>query len=130
MKIRIVFGYLFFLLSISFCGIQLGTLPTAGAQNVAPMVLQFSTALVCLLLASLAAQSRYRTGTIAISVVAFSVSFLALLSAGILAIHGTSEMTTLKYILLLTYAGLYGAFGFAFSFLTGSSRLSELTQRA
>jgi len=128
MKIRVVFGYLFFLLSIVFCAIQLFTLPTSGPMEVSPMVLQFSTSVVCLMLASLAAQSKFRMGTVAICVVAFSVAFLALLTGGILAIHGTSDMTPLRYIILLTYAGFYGAFGLAFSFLTGAPQSSQLKQ--
>jgi len=130
MRIRLLFGYLFFLMSIVFCAIQLGTLPNSGPLPGGPLLLQFSTSMVCLLLASLAAQSGSRTGNIAISVIAFSVCFLALLSGGILAFQGSSDLAALKYIILLAYAGFYGAFGLAFSFLTGPRPSRELQKNA
>ena len=54
MNIRIIFGCLFLLLSICFCAFQLVTLLTAEHVAATPLVLQFCSALACLLLASLA----------------------------------------------------------------------------
>jgi hypothetical protein len=119
MNIRIVFGYLFFLLSVVFCAYQLVTLPTAEHVAVTPLVLQFCSALACLLLASLAAQRSHRTATIVLSAIAFGVCFLALLSSGILAMKGTGAMTPVKYVIFLAYGGLYGIFGLACSLLAG-----------
>jgi hypothetical protein len=119
MKIRIIFGYLFLLLSIIFCVFQLVTL--LASEHVAGMslVLQFCSALACLLLASLAIQRSHRTAMVVISVLAFSVCFLALLSSGILAMKGTDEVAPLKYVIFLAYAGLYGIFGLGCSLLAG-----------
>ena len=125
MNIRIIFGYLFFLLSIIFCAFQLITLPALERLDGIPLLLQFASAMVCLLLASLAAQSGRKTATITISVIAFSVCFLAILSGGILAMRGTGEMTPMKYILFLAYGGLYGLFGLAFSVLAGKTAINE-----
>jgi ABC-type Fe3+-siderophore transport system permease subunit len=121
MNIRIVFGYLFFLASLFFCVFQLITLPTAGPLEGVPLLLQFISALVCLLIASMAAQSGHKAAMLTISVIAFSVCFLALLSGGILAMKRTSEMTSIKYVIFLAYGGLYGCFGLAFSLLAGKS---------
>jgi hypothetical protein len=121
MKIRVLFGHLFFFLSIIFCAFQLITLWTARRLEPSPMLLQFSSAVVCLVLGSLAAQSDRRPATIAISVAAFSVCFLALLCGGLLAMWGAGEMAPLKFIIFLAYAGFYGLFGLAFSFLAGKS---------
>lgn len=125
MNIRIVFGYLFFLLSVVFCAIQLITLPAAENLEGARLALQFCSVFVCLVLASLAAQSGHKTAMIAISLVAFTVSFLALLTSGILAMKGTEAMTPVKYVIFLAYGGLYGIFGLAFSLVAGKSAKTE-----
>lgn len=125
MKIRIIFGFLFFLLSIIFCAVQLITLPASEHLEPVPLILQFCSASVCLLLASLAGQSGQKTASTAISVVAFSVCFLALLIGGIMAMKGTGGMAPIKYVIFLAYGGLYGCFGLAFSLLTGKSGDSE-----
>lgn len=78
-----------------------------------------------MVLASLAAQSERKVATVAVSVIAFSVCFLALLSGGILAVRGAGEMAPLKFIIFLAYAGFYGLFGLAFSFLAGKSTTNE-----
>jgi low temperature requirement protein LtrA len=130
MNIRIVFGYLFFLLSIIFCAVQLVTLLAAEHLEAVPLILQFFSASVCLLLASLAAQSGHKTAKTVISVVAFSVCFLALLIGGIMAMRGTSEMAPIKYVIFLVYGGLYGFFGIAFSLLAGRSVNNEVTKDA
>ena len=125
MNIRIIFGYLFFLLSIIFCAFQLITLPASEHMDGIPLLLQFASALVCLLLASLAAQSGQKTATVTISVIALSVCFLAILSGGILAMRGTGEMTPIKYLIFLAYGGVYGFFGLAFSVLAGKAAKEE-----
>jgi len=119
MNIRIVFGCLCLLLSIAFCAVQLVTLLTSPHVAGTPLVLQFSSALACLLLASLAVQRGQRMATVIISAMAFIVCFLALLSAGILAMKGTDEMAPIKFVVFLAYAGLYGIFGLACSLLAG-----------
>ena len=126
MNIRIVFGYLFFVLSIIFGGVQLLTLLAAEHLEAVPLILQFFFASVCLLLASLAAQSGYKTATTVISVVAFSVCFIALLAGGIMAMRGSSETAPIKYVIFLVYGGLYGFFGLAFSLLAGKSANDEV----
>jgi uncharacterized protein involved in response to NO len=128
MNIRIIFGYLFFLLSILFCAVQLVTLLAAEHLEAVPLILQFSSASACLLLASLAAQSGHKAATTMISVVAFSVCFVALLAGGIMAMKGTSETAPLKYVIFLVYGGLYGFFGVAFSLLAGKSANNEITK--
>jgi len=130
MNIRIIFGYLFLLLSIIFCVFQLITL--VGSEQVAGMslVLQFCSALACLLLASLAIQRSHRTAMVVISMLAFSVCFLALLSGGIMAMRGTGELMAIKYLIFLAYAGLYGIFGLACSLLAGKSATNETGKNA
>lgn len=130
MKIRVVFGYLFFLLSIIFCALQLVTVSAADHLQPGPLLLQFSSALVCLVLGSLAAQADQKAATAAISVIAFSVCFLALLIGGVIAMRGTGEMTPLKFIIFLAYAGFYGLFGLAFSFLAAKRTISEVATNA
>jgi hypothetical protein len=125
MNIRIVFGYLFFLLSVIFCAFQLITLPAAENLEGVRLALQFCSVFVCLVLASLAAQSSHRAAMLVISLIAFSVCFLALLSSGILAMKGTSGMVPLKYVIFLVYAGLYGIFGLVFSLVAGKSPKTE-----
>ena len=117
MNIRMIFGCLCLLLSICFCAFQFVTLLTTEHLAGTPLVLQFCSALACLLLASLAVQRGQRTATVIISVLAFVVCFLALLSAGILAMKGTDEMAPIKFVIFLAYAGLYGIFGLACSLL-------------
>lgn len=119
MNIRVIFGYLFFLLSIVFGAIQLITLPGAEHLDAVSLILQFFSAAVCLLLASLAAQSGNKAGNTAVAALAFSVSFVALLIGGIMAIKNSSHMAPIKYVIVLVYGGLYGIFGLAFSLLAG-----------
>jgi uncharacterized protein involved in response to NO len=128
MNIRIVFGYLFFLLSLFFCAHQLVTLPTTEHLGGVSLLLQFCSTAVCLLLASLAAQSGHKIAMTGIAVIAFSVCFLALLIGGILAIKETSEMTPIKYFIYLAYGGIYGGFGLAFSFIAGRSAAPRPSQ--
>jgi hypothetical protein len=130
MKIRTIFGYLFFLLSVIFCAIQRITLPASERLEATPLLLQFSSAVVCLLLGSLAVQSDNKTATITISVIAFSVCFLALVTAGVLAMKGSGAMAPIKYVVFLAYAGLFGLFGLAFSFLAGKSEAVKPTKDA
>jgi multisubunit Na+/H+ antiporter MnhF subunit len=130
MNIRIVFGYLFFLLSVVFCAFQLITLPTAENLEGGRLALQFCTTFVCLVLASLAAQSGHKTAMIGISLVAFTVSFLALLSSGILAMKGAGGMAPIKYAIFLAYGGLYGIFGLAFSLVAGKSAKAGVDKEA
>jgi hypothetical protein len=130
MNIRIVFGYLFFLLSVIFCVFQLITLPAAENLEGVRLMLQFCSVFVCLVLASLAAQSSRRAAMLVISLIAFSVCFLALLSSGILAMKGTSGMVPLKYVIFLVYGGLYGIFGLVFSLVAGKSAKTETGKAA
>jgi hypothetical protein len=125
MNIRIVFGYLFLLLSIIFCVVQLIILQVSEQVAGMSLVLQFCSTLACLLLASLAIQRSHRTAMVVISVLAFGVCFLALLSGGILAIRGTVELATVKYVIFLAYGGLYGIFGLACSLLAGKATTNE-----
>jgi len=126
MNIRIVFGYLFFALSIVFGGVQILTFLAAKHLEAVPLILQFFSASACLLLASLAAQSGHKTATTVISVIAFSVCFIALLAGGIMAMIGTTEIATIKYVILLVYGGLYGFFGLAFSLIASKSAKDEV----
>ncbi len=130
MKIRTVFGYLFFTLSIIFCAFQLVTLSAAEHLQPRPLLLQFSSALLSLILGSLAAQSDRKTATGAISVIAFSVCFLALLGGGVVGIWGTGETAPFKFLIFLAYAGFYGLFGLAFSFLGAKRATSEVVTNA
>lgn len=121
MNIRVIFGYLFFLLSIVFGGVQLLTLPGVEHLDAVPLILQFFSAAVCLLLASLAAQPGNRPGNTAVAAIAFSVCFVALLIGGIMAMKNSSNMAPIKYVIVLVYGGLYGIFGLAFSLLAGKT---------
>jgi hypothetical protein len=125
MTVRIAFGYLFFLLSVVFCAFQLITLPASENLEGTRLGLQFCSVLVCLLLASLAAQCGHKAALVVVSVIAFSVCFIALLSSGILAMKATGEMAPIKYVIFLAYGGLYGIFGLAFSLLAGKSTNNE-----
>ena len=125
MNIRIVFGCLFFLLSVVFCAFQLLTLPAAENLEGTRLALQFCSAFVCLVLASLAAQCGHKTAMLVISLISFTVCFLAVLSSGILAMKGTGAMTPIKYVIFLAYGGLYGIFGLAFSLVAGKSAKTE-----
>jgi len=125
MSIRIMFGYLFLLLSIAFCVFQLITLVVAEQVAGMSLVLQFCSVLVCLLLGSLAIQRRRRTAMVVMSILAFSVCFLALLCGGIMAMKGTGDLLAIKFIIYLAYGGLYGMFGLACSLLAGKPTSSE-----
>jgi hypothetical protein len=125
MNIRIAFGCLFFLLSVVFCAFQLITLPASENLEGTRLLLQFCSVFVCLLLASLAAQCGHKTTMAVISLIAFSVCFLALLSSGILAMKASGEMAPIKYVIFLAYGGLYGIFGLAFSVVAGRSAKGE-----
>jgi hypothetical protein len=129
MNIRIIFGSLFFLLSIIFCVFQIITLITSERLEGAQLILEFCSALACLLLAPLAVQRNQRTATVVISVIAFGVCFLALLSGGILAMKGTGEIASVKYVIFLAYGGLYGIFGLACSLLVGKSATNEVEKK-
>ena len=130
MKIRTVFGCLFFLLSIAFCAVQLLSLPASESLDTTRTALQFLSALVCLGLASFAAESSQRTTMVLISVIALSVCFVALASCGILAMKEGSEMTTTKYVIFLAYGLLYGVFGLAFSLVAAKAKKGEAGQNA
>jgi hypothetical protein len=130
MKIRTVFGCLFFLLSIAFCAVQLVSLPSAESLDGTRTILEFISALVCLGLASFAAESSQRATTVLISVVALSVCFIALATCGILAMKQGSEMTTAKYVIFFAYAVLYGFFGLAFSIVASKAKKGDAGQNA
>jgi len=130
MKAPGVFGLLFFFLSVIFCALQLITLSATEVLQPGPLLLQFSTCVFCLVLGSLASQIDHRTILGAISVVAFSVSFLALLAAGLLALRGATEMAPLRFLLFLAYTGFYALFGLAFSFLEAKSANANREQSA
>ena len=130
MNIRIIFGSLFFLLSIIFCVFQLITLLGSEHLEGTQMILQFCSALACLLLASLAVQRSQRTSMIITSAIAFSICFIALLSGGILAMKGTAETASIKYVIILAYGGLYGIFGLACSLLAGQPATNEAGKNA
>jgi hypothetical protein len=121
---------LFFLLSIAFAGFQLITLSGSEKLEAVPLILQFFSASVCLLLASLAAQSGYKIATTVVSVIAFAVCFVALLIGGIMAMKGGGETAPIKYVIYLAYGGLYGIFGVAFSLLAGKPANSEARKDA
>jgi hypothetical protein len=121
---------LFFLLSVVFCVFQLILLQVSEHAAGISLVLQFCSALACLLLASLAIQRSRRTAMIVISTLAFSVCFLALLSGGILAMRGSGELAAVKYVVFLAYGGLYGIFGLACSLLAGKSTADEAGKNA
>jgi len=125
MSIRIMFGYLFLLLSIAFCVFQLITLVSAEQVAGLSLVMQFCSVLVCLLLGSLAIQRSHRTAMVVISMLAFSVCFLALLCGGVMAMKGTGELVAVKFVIYLAYGGLYGLFGLACSLLAGKPTSSE-----
>jgi hypothetical protein len=130
MTVRIVFGCLFFLLSVVFCACQLITLPASENPEGTRLLLQFCSVFVCLALASLAAQCGHKTAMVTISLIAFSVCFLALLGGGILAMKGASGMASIKYVIFLAYGGLYGIFGLAFSLMGGKSAKNETGEDA
>jgi hypothetical protein len=130
MNVRVVFGYVFFLLSVVFCAFQLVTLPRAEQPAVVPVGLQFTSVLACLLLASLAAQRGHRVANLAVAVVAFSVCALALLVAGTLAMGETDKAVPIKYAVLLAHAGLYGFCGLVFSLLAGKPADGEARKDA
>ena len=130
MNVLIIFGSLFFLLSIIFCVFQIITLLISEHLEGAQLILQFCSALACLLLASLAVQRNQRTATVVISVIAFGVCFLALLSGGILAMKSTGEIASVKYVIFLAYGGLYGIFGLACSLLAGQPAINEAGKNA
>jgi len=125
MSIRVIFGYLFLLLSIIFCVLQLISLLVADQVAGLSLVLQFCSTLVCLLLASLAMQRSHRIAMMVIALLAFSVCFLALLSSGILALRGTGNLLAVKYAVFIAYAGLYGLFGLAGSLLAAKPVTGE-----
>jgi hypothetical protein len=125
MKIRTVFGCLFFLLSIAFCAVQLLALPASESLDTTRTALQFVSALVCLGLAAFAAESSQKTTMVLISVIALSVCLVALASCGLLAMQQGSEMTTAKYVVFLAYGLLYGVFGLAFSLVASKAKKTE-----
>jgi hypothetical protein len=125
MNIRVIFGYLFFLLSIIFGGVQLITLSMSDHLEPVPLILQFFSSSVCLLLASLAAQSGHKVAATAVSVIAFSVCFISLLIGGIMAMNGAGGTAPIKYVIFLAYGGLFGFFGLAFSLLAGKAAKNE-----
>lgn len=130
MKILTAFGLLFFLLSIIFCAFQLITLSTTDHLRPGPLLLQFSISLVCLALGSLAAQTGQKSIPGAVSVVAFSMCFVALLAGGILALRGTGETAPLRFIIFLAYGGFYALFGLGFSFLAAKPAPTSIRQPA
>jgi hypothetical protein len=102
MSISALFGYLCFALSIVFGGIQLLTLLASEHLEAVPLILFFAA--VCLLLASLTAQSSRKTATTVIAVIAFTVCFMALLAGDIMAMKSGSGTAPIKYGISLVYA--------------------------
>jgi hypothetical protein len=121
MKIRVVFGYLFFLLSVVLCAAQLFALSSAEHIEAVPLILQACSTTACLLFALPAGQSGHKTAMAVISVIAFGICFLALLVGGLMAMKASSETATIKFVVFLVYGGLYGFFGLIFSLIAGKS---------
>src|SRR5579883_158020 len=115
MKIRVVFGCLFFMLGVLFSAIQMTQLSFGGHLEGLLVFLQFIIAAACLALGSLAIEGSHRPTNAVLSVAAFAGCCLFLLAAGLTALQRAGEATFIKCLLFLTYAGLYGVLGFAFS---------------
>ena len=116
MNTRILFGYLFFSLSVVLTALQFIGFPLLGALEGVQLLLLSLTTLASLLLSFLAVETSRRQSASVLSLVSFAVTFIALAACATFALLDLAGMSAVKYSLLLLYAGFYGAVGLVFSF--------------
>ena len=116
MKVRFLFGYLCFIVSVVLCSFQFATLPVAHALPVPRAIILCIVTVIFLVLGFLSFESPRHQHLTALIGLAFLVCAAALVCVAIFAITGPA-MAPIKYCVFLLYAFLYGAFGLALSFL-------------
>jgi hypothetical protein len=117
MNIRILFGYLCFILSVLLVTFQFVTLPTAYVLPVPRAIALCVVTVIFLVVGFLSLESPRNHHLTLISVVAFIVCAAALICVAAFAILGPSHMSPAKYIVLVFYAMMFGGFGLAASLL-------------
>jgi hypothetical protein len=117
MKIRILFGYLCFFLSVALCAIQFASLPKAEALPVQRAIVLCIVTVIFLVFGFLSFESPKDQHLSFITALAFLVCGGALVCVAAFALIGPAHMSSAKYCLLLFYAFLYGCFGLALSLL-------------
>jgi uncharacterized YccA/Bax inhibitor family protein len=125
MKIRFLFGYLCFLISVALCAIQFVALPKAEALPVQRAIILCIVTVIFLVLGFLSFESPRDRHLTLITALAFLVSFAALVCVAAFALIGPPQMSAAKYGLLLFYALLYGCFGGALSLLVQGRTVSK-----
>src|SRR5262245_60839756 len=127
MKMRKVFGFLFFLLSAVFCAMQLVSLFGPDSLTGSRIVTGFSLTTATLLLGLLVIRGARRILLVAMSGISFVVCLASLAGAGVLAMK-SDETVLAVYVVCLAYAGLYALFGIALSFLASEISKGGATQ--
>jgi|HubBroStandDraft_4_1064222.scaffolds.fasta_scaffold321990_1 hypothetical protein len=125
MKIRFLFGYLCFLLSVALCAFQFATLPTAHTLPVPRLIFLCIVTVIFLVIGFLSFESPREQHLTFIVGLAFLICAAALVCVAAFAIVGPAHMAAIKYVVFLLYAFLYGAFGLALSFLIQSRSASK-----
>lgn len=124
MKIRFVFGYLCFFISVALCTIQFAALPKTAGLPVQRAIVLCIVTVIFLVVGFLSFESPKERHLTLITALAFLVCLAALVCVAAFALIGPPQMSALKYGLLLFYAFLYGCFGGALSLLIQSRSLA------
>lgn len=118
MNTRILFGYLFFALSVVLATIQFIKFPQAASFESGQLPLLSITTVVSLMLSFLAIEARTPRSTSVLSFVSFGVAFSALVACAGFAFLNSASMSAVKYTLMLLYAAFYVGLGLAFSLIS------------
>jgi len=125
MKIRILFGYFCFFISVALCAIQFASLPTVEVLPVQRAIVLCIVTVIFLVLGFLGFESPRERHLTLITALAFLVCGAALICVAAFALVGAAHMSAGKYGLLLLYAFLYGCFGLALSLLVQSRTVGK-----
>ena len=124
MKVRFLFGYLCFIVSVVLCAFQFATLPAAHALPVSRAIILCVVTVIFLVIGFLSFESPRNQHLTLIVGLAFLVCAAALVCVAVFAIAGPT-MAPVKYCVFLFYAFLYGGFGLALSLLVQGRSISK-----
>jgi len=115
MNTRIAFGYLFLLLSVALCAYQVVDFPFYNRPDGGYLFLLMGLTIASGMLSFLALERRGAPASGLLAVAAFAVTFLSLAGAAVCAATGQTQMTPVRYGLVMTYALLFFFVGVIFS---------------
>ncbi|MEW6159608.1 MAG: hypothetical protein AB1813_19440 [Verrucomicrobiota bacterium] len=125
MNIRVLFGYLFFGLSLLFAGYQFAYFAAVEQTDELRMLLLFVVTLLCLTGGFMSFETHRPSATSALAGIAFLAAALGVVAIAAFVMMGAANLSLAKYAVLFAYACFYGLFGLAYSLLARRNTPTE-----